>query len=126
MNNCKNDNYIRALCLDSHYEIKEDGTILTLKSTSGWLLIEFRKLGQFQVKANGYLKIHYRNKMLFVHRVVYQKFIGDLSPTLDINHIDGVRTNNHRTNLEQISRSENLKHSYKLGRKLSGAALGGR
>lgn len=63
--------------------------------------------------------------MLFVHRVVYQKFIGDLNPSLDINHIDGNRTNNHRANLEQISRSENLKHSYKLGRKLSGAALGG-
>jgi hypothetical protein len=126
LNACTNDKYIRDICANSHYEIKETGEILTLISTSGKLLPEFRKLGQFQVKANGYLKIHYRNKMLFVHRVVYQKFIGDLNPTLDINHIDGVRTNNHRANLEQISRSENLKHSYKLGRKLAGAALGGR
>ena len=33
----------------------------------------------------------------------------------EVNHIDGDKTNNHPQNLEWVTRSENLKHAYKLG-----------
>jgi len=36
---------------------------------------------------------------------------------LDVNHINGKRDDNHHSNLEWVSRSDNLKHSYReLGR----------
>lgn len=48
-----------------------------------------------------------------VHKLVYLTFIGDSNG--DINHIDGDKSNNHVSNLECISHSENLLHAFKIG-----------
>ena len=40
---------------------------------------------------------------------------GSLDPKLDINHINGVKSDNRPGNLEQVTASENLKHAYRIG-----------
>ena len=53
---------------------------------------------------------------LLVHRIVACSFLGE-NKNLDINHKDGNTSNNILSNLEWCTRSENLRHSYKvLGR----------
>lgn len=50
-----------------------------------------------------------------IHVLVAEAFIGPKQPKMDVNHIDGVKTNNCLENLEYVTRSENLKHSWRIG-----------
>lgn len=50
-----------------------------------------------------------------VHRLVAETFIPGWDFGLEVNHIDGVKTNNHETNLEWVTSSENRTHAYRLG-----------
>lgn len=68
--------------------------------------------------SNGYLGVKLgRKNVKLVHRLVAQAFIaGDTS--LQVNHKDGNRTNNVVSNLEWVTASANVKHSYdELNRK---------
>jgi HNH endonuclease/NUMOD4 motif len=51
----------------------------------------------------------------FVHRLVAAAFLGfDLKSGLDINHKDGNPKNNEVSNLEVVTRSENIRHAHTL------------
>lgn len=72
---------------------------------------------------NGYLCVGLVNsdgkrKMLKVHRLVAHAFCNGYSDERkEVNHIDGNITNNKATNLEWVTTSENVQHSYdKLNR----------
>jgi DNA-binding XRE family transcriptional regulator len=67
---------------------------------------------------NGYRLLHLCNEsgntLYTVHNLVFYTFNPDKKGLgLDINHIDGDKSNNVLSNLEAITRSANLKHSYK-------------
>jgi hypothetical protein len=48
-----------------------------------------------------------------VHRLMAEAFLG--KQDTDINHVNGVKSDNKLENLEYCTRSENIHHSYKLG-----------
>lgn len=51
-----------------------------------------------------------------VHRLVAEHFVYGKKDEKDVvNHIDGNKLNNHFSNLEWVTRSENQKHAYALG-----------
>lgn len=50
-----------------------------------------------------------------VHRLVAQAFIPGGSPTHQVNHIDGDKTNNRVDNLEWVSAKENMEHAWRTG-----------
>jgi len=49
-----------------------------------------------------------------VHKFITLAFIG-METGKEVNHIDGVKTNNSLSNLELVTRSQNVKHAFKLG-----------
>jgi hypothetical protein len=51
---------------------------------------------------------------IYVHREVAQAFLGDLTGKV-VNHKDGNRHNNHLSNIEITTQSENVKHAYDIG-----------
>lgn len=57
------------------------------------------------------------NKHKFTHRLVAEAFVNNPDPEhfKDVNHKDGNKRNNNYKNLEWTSRSENVKHAYRLG-----------
>jgi HNH endonuclease len=54
-------------------------------------------------------------KQIAVHRLVVQHFISSIHQGLEVNHLDGVKTNNHVRNLELVTSSENKKHAFIIG-----------
>ena len=50
-----------------------------------------------------------------VHVLVAELFIGDRPSGCDINHINGIKTDNKVSNLEYVTRKENIQHSHMLG-----------
>ena len=54
-------------------------------------------------------------KSFLVHRLVLLTFGNKPKGVVEVNHIDGVKTNNHLENLEWCTSSENSLHSYRTG-----------
>lgn len=109
----ENDVLIKELCGDKNYKINEYGSILTLIQVTGKVSVSnnWRSLVG-DITSDGYVRYRYKYKYLSAHRIVYQKFIGELDFNKQINHIDGDRKNNHFSNLELVTQSENVRHSY--------------
>lgn len=65
----------------------------------------------------GYLRvsivINKKLKTRKVHRLIATSFIG--GNNLDVNHINGIKTDNRLCNLEFCTRSENVIHAFKIG-----------
>lgn len=75
------------------------------------------------MKPDGYLQCaivkNRKASSFLVHRLVAIAFLGKrvVDPSLDVNHIDGNKLNNTVENLELCTRSENIKHSFRIGLK---------
>lgn len=67
------------------------------------------------LKSNGYLQSTLYRKRFYIHRLVYEAWIGKIPEDYDIDHINGIKSDNRVSNLRAISRSENLRHNYELG-----------
>jgi hypothetical protein len=52
-----------------------------------------------------------------VHRMVATAFIDNPNGYNEVNHKDGIPSNNHVNNLEWVSRSQNMLHAYAIGLK---------
>ena len=75
-----------------------------------------RKL-KAHIKRDGYLAVGLYNNCKLqkfnIHRLVMLSFVG--ASKLQVNHIDGVKSNNTLINLEYCTASENTRHAYRTG-----------
>lgn len=93
---------------DTNYLISNKGRIRNNKT---------KHLLKGKITSNGYvewcLNFNGKKHSFLAHRLVYQLFgENEINQDYVINHIDGNKQNNDIMNLEQISSSENVKHSY--------------
>jgi hypothetical protein len=51
----------------------------------------------------------------FIHRIVAIAFVPKVEGKPHVNHRDGVKANNHYTNLEWCTPQENNEHGVKMG-----------
>ena len=85
----------------------------------GWLEVAPRRAEN--ISGKGYLRVslHVPDVGLvqaMAHRLVYVCKVGPIPEGLQINHIDLDKQNNRPLNLETVTGSENIRHSYAHGR----------
>ena len=73
---------------------------------------------------SGYMSVGFwmgggKIKRKYVHRLVAGTYVPNPCGKPEVNHIDGNKCNNVASNLEWCTKSENHKHAFKLGLKLS-------
>ena len=62
----------------------------------------------------GYLFVHLMNKRFYVHRLVCEAFIEKRDGANQVNHKDGIKSNNRANNLEWCTHSENMLHCTRI------------
>ena len=69
---------------------------------------------------NGYRKVGLsvggKSKTIKTHCLVAEAFIGPRPDGAEVNHKDGDKCNNHITNLEYVTKSQNMQHAARIGR----------
>lgn len=94
------------------YEVSSNGRVRNIKTG---------RIMKTNISDKGYERVSLRkdNKPYTkpVHRLVGDAFFDGDHDGLDINHIDGNKTNNFVGNLEWCTRKENIQHAYATGLK---------
>ena len=105
------------------YVITPDGEIYS--RATGQRKVTFLNQGRSAQYERVQLRIDGKQKNFYVHRLVAMAYLEDFHPSLDVNHIDGDTLNNALDNLEVLTHSDNIKHSYWMREKTyKGVKLG--
>lgn len=99
---------------EARYEISNIGRLLSINGKYGG-----RKILPCWIDNVGYYAAYLRNTdnnlRTRIHRLVALHFVPLIEGKLFVNHKDGNKLNNHFTNLEWVTCSENLKHAFATG-----------
>ena len=94
---------------NTNYSINVDGQIIN-------------KYGEIKVpqrSSKGYLRVKLYNNGVptheSIHKLVAETFIPNPDNKPEVNHRDGNKQNNHVSNLEWATKSENMIHAYQTG-----------
>jgi hypothetical protein len=110
------------------YEASDKGIIRSVERKvvrfNGWKEFEWTyKSKELKPKVSnwGYEQVSLYSKgnrtQIYVHIAVALTFIGEKPEGYEVNHVDGNKLNNHLSNLEIVTKSENNKHAYAIGLK---------
>jgi hypothetical protein len=123
-NNHRKDAWIRDAIRKRFLIVHEDGSIhrCTRADKYGVLLSDEYRLVKFQThKPTGrvFFNLTWRGhtKSVLVNRVVALALIPNPTNLEQVNHIDGDKANNAKSNLEWASGSDNEKHAHRTGLK---------
>src|SRR5687767_12601092 len=93
---------------ETHYEVSNIGNVRRIAPGTSAVIGKNLKPGRMTV---GYLFValcmHGKPKLHSIHRLVAGAFIGPCPDGHEVNHKNGVRTDNRLENLEYVTRKQN-------------------
>lgn len=104
---------------EGYWSIDENGCIWKLHIRSGRGTTRLGTPRRAEHSDGRYLRVSSKRDGVEIvagaHRLVWQHFYGDIPDGMQINHINGVKIDNHPKNLELTTPKENTHHALKLG-----------
>lgn len=109
-----------------HYEIYKDGRVIRRRHVLKQRLPR-RKVKPWKTK-NGYIAVALHDSMgvihrLYLHRLLWEAFFGEIPKGMEVDHIDGDRTNFRLDNLRLVSHTQNCNNPNSLERYRQANAL---
>jgi hypothetical protein len=110
---------------EGHYSVSDAGNVrsnkkITWNGKTNCVRKERIMIAKTQ-KKTGYKRVNLSlrgvKKSLSVHRIVAEAFIRNSKNLPTVNHKNGIKTDNNKSNLEWSTHSEQNKHAIKLGLK---------
>lgn len=102
-----------------NYYVTNDGTLARILLNENEDVVYFKPLKPFR-STFGHLrveiKVNTKPVKVLLHRVVYEVWVGELVDGMVIEHLDGVPSNNHYSNLKQSTQKENIHTAIAQGR----------
>ena len=105
-----------------NYFMSENGEILRAEHKcirkNGRSILYPKKILKNRILTNGYVGNEIKGTPISIHRMVAELFVPNPENKPHVNHKDGNKQNNHYTNLEWVTQSENEIHKINvLGKK---------
>ena len=94
---------------EGKYKVSEDGDIYSL------LTNKVLRTNYCGIYPSIKLTMNGEQFQAYIHAIVAAAFLGERLEGYDVNHIDGVKTNNHYSNLEYCSHGDNIRHAVATG-----------
>lgn len=99
---CPNVPDVQTSNMGRFVRISSESIIDGYQTTGGYTTVDFSGVGTFSA-----------------HRLVAEAFIPNPENKPEVNHIDGVKSNNRVSNLEWVSPTENIQHAIRTGLKVA-------
>lgn len=120
------DEWVGVLGFEDLYEVSSYGKLKRIKPANGTYL---GRLLTPKRDRKGYLRYRLSRDCSTVdisaHKLVWTAFSGQIPAGFQINHLNGVRTDNRIENLEVCTQSQNIQHSYDFLRGVRSRNSGG-
>lgn len=98
--------------IDQKYSISPDGYVINTITNK---LVSFNKDGKGYMKARLFSPLSKNDdgrKPFRLHRLIAKAFLSNFSDELQVNHINGDKSDNRIQNLEMVTASQNMLHAW--------------